>query len=90
MEKFQPSFMALILQGNPITGGLLPTLQGLVSGANNIIRTYVKPDLEEGTRALLNPILEAMLARCKFDFQSIWILFTTRLALRSKHVCITE
>ena len=76
--------------GSHIAKSLLPTLRRLVSGANNIVHTHIKPDLGEGTRALVNRILNAILARCKFEFQRTWILFTTRIALCSEHVCITR
>ena len=73
--------------GSIIQGELLPQCSRVIAGANSIVRTYKNPHLGEGTRALLNPMLEKQLELCKDPLQRLRILVPSRFGLRAEHVC---
>ena len=73
--------------GCSISGDLIPQSNRIVSGANAIIRKYINPNLGEGTRALLNPMLERMLDFCENPMQRLRLLVPCRFGLRAEHVC---
>ena len=73
--------------GCSISGELIPQSNRVVAGANAIIRKYINPNLGEGTRALLNPMLERMLDLCENPIQRLRMLVPCRFGLRAEHVC---
>ena len=73
--------------GCTISGELLPQSNRIVTGATNIVRMYKDPHIGEGTRALLNPLLNAQLKCCDNIIQRLRILVPTRFGLRAEHVC---
>ena len=73
--------------GCTISGELLPQSNRIVTGATNIVRMYKDPHIGEGTRALLNPLLNAQLECCDNIIQRLRILVPTRFGLRAEHVC---
>ena len=73
--------------GCTISGELLPQSNRIVTGATNIVRMYKDPHIGEGTRALLNPLLNAQLECCNNIIQRLRILVPSRFGLRAEHVC---
>ena len=83
------SAIMFVMQQNgcSISGDLLPQSNRVVAGANTVIRKYINPNLGEGTRALLNPMLEQMLDLCQNQIQRLRLLVPCRFGLRAEHVC---
>ena len=71
--------------GVVINAALLPGVGKHCTGADNILRE-LRGDQEKGKRAILNPILEAMLKHAT-DREKFALLVAQRFCLRSQHYC---
>ena len=74
-------------EGMIINGELLSSCNRVIKGATNLVRMYKNPNIGLGARALLNPMLNAMLKHCKNPLQRLRLLVPSRFGLRAEHVC---
>ena len=74
-------------EGMIISGDLLSSCNRVIKGATNLVRIYKNPNIGLGARALLNPMLNAMLKKCKTPLQRLRLLVPSRFGLRAEHVC---
>ena len=74
-------------EGMIISGDFLSACNRVIKGATNLVRIYKNPYIGLGCRALLNPMLNAMLKHCKNSLQRLRLLVPCRFGLRAEHVC---
>ena len=79
----------LALDNIHLTAEMLPSVRRICKGANNVLNKYVGINAQKGKRAILNPILEALLKHANPN-EKFALLFATRFCLRSQHYCYVK
>ena len=72
------------LENIHLSAAALPSVHRICRGADNILKKYCDIDANQGKRALLYPILTAMMNKLPF-IQGFNLLFATKFCLRAQH-----
>ena len=72
------------LENIHLNAAALPSIHRICRGADNILKKYCDIDAKQGKRALLYPILTAMMNKLSF-IKGFNLLFATKFCLRAQH-----